>query len=322
MTELYRTYGTLSTDVERVRTTIEKEIRSARGPIAKPLYDLLASGGKMIRPAFLLLAANFGDEGDKEELIRLAAVVEMLHMATLIHDDIIDDSKMRRGVPTAQSAYGKDLSVFLGDYLFTKCFMMLSEIDDFERLQKLSRTISSICEGEILQYSNRFNTKLNYKTYLRQISFKTAALIAMSGYLGAYRSGASAKETKLIAQIGHYIGVTFQIIDDILDIDDDFERIGKSKFNDIKEGIITLPMIMALKKDDGTLAALLAKEEITHEELREIVRLVKELDGLKRAKAVAEKYKRKTFRFIDKLSDNEAKAHIRDLAEHLIGRDY
>lgn len=321
MSRFWQEYPTIQKDLECVAEIMKKEVKCQEKSIESALLELIQSGGKLLRPAFLLISGGFGNY-DPKKLYPLAATIEMLHMATLIHDDIVDDSSHRRGRETIQSKYGKNYAVFMGDFLFSKCFLMLSEKTSFENMQLLSSGISKICIGEIEQFSSKFVLNLSVKKYLKRISAKTALLFLMSFYIGAKESGCSEVLSKKLAKIGYHMGMAFQIIDDILDYTGNESTVGKPLGNDIKEGLYTIPLIYASQTKDKRLEKLLTKEFYTNDDIKSIIGLVDELDGINKARLLAKKYSDKAFNEIALLPENENKLILSEVINKLLVRNY
>jgi heptaprenyl diphosphate synthase len=313
----------LQNELEVVRGTIRQNSQSGDAEFQRALIEMVDSGGKMLRPAFLILSAQFGHY-DAPKIQSLAAVVEMLHMATLVHDDIVDDARLRRGIETVQSKYGKDYAVYLGDYLFCQCFMMLSAHEyTRENLQNISKAIMKICMGEIKQYNFRYNVNMSLKNYLRVISGKTAALFAMSFYAGAFEAGCEPKLCKTLGHIGYDIGMAFQVIDDLLDYNGDSEKLGKSAQRDLQRGFYTLPLLYAMETPAGGKIALgLAESALSEADVTGIVALVKESGSVERARKIADRYTQRAMMRIESLPEQPSKYALKQLAGKLIGRDY
>lgn len=323
MNKFWNDYPALIDELNEVKNIIKKNIKSREKILEESILPMVEGGGKMLRPAFLLLASKFG-ECDSKKVNNIAAVIEMLHMATLIHDDIIDDAKLRRGCDTIQYKYGKDYAVYIGDFLFCQCINMLSEFDyNMEDLKNISKALTRICMGEITQYNLRYGKNANLRNYIRIISGKTAALFAISFYTGANEAKCNESISKSLGKIGYYAGMAFQIIDDILDYSGSTEQLGKTALKDLKKGYYTLPLIFALEKDkDGRLKELLDRETLSNEEMNEIIILVNNYNGISRAKEVADKYTEKAIERIEKLPDCESKEIIRSAILKLLNRKY
>lgn len=321
MNTFWDNYQGIKNELQDINRIMIENVKTSEKYIEEPLIDLINSGGKMLRPAFLLLSSKFG-EYNKDKHENLAAVIEMLHMATLIHDDIIDESKLRRGNITIQSKYGKDTAVYMGDFLFSKCFLMLSEEYSIENIKKISQAIAKICIGEIRQYHFRFRQDVSLKRYLKIISGKTAALFAMSFVVGAKEANCSEKLSKKLGKIGYNIGMAFQIIDDILDYTANEKVMGKSIKNDLKQGFFTLPLIYALLEGNEELEELTQREKINDEDVSKIIDIVRNSGGIKSARKLAIKYTKRAFDDIKLLPENESKKIIYEITEKLLKRKY
>ncbi|EOR20268.1 Heptaprenyl diphosphate synthase component 2 [bioreactor metagenome] len=321
MDKIWNKYPEIKQELVDVLNLMKSNVKCKDKKIENSIIELIESGGKLLRPAFVLIGSKFG-EYDREKSIPTAAVIEMLHMATLVHDDVIDDSKLRRGQETIQSKYGKDYAVYIGDYLFCICFKILATNASLQAIKVDSRAMSKICMGEVNQLNSRFSMNLSVKDYLSRISGKTAELFSISLYLGAAECNANTKISRELRNIGHNLGMAFQIIDDILDYEGNDESIKKSAANDLKQGIYTLPLIYAYKKDKNAFDNILAKDFYTEEEVSKIIELVKKNNGIENAKELAEKYMKKCFKGIDRLPENEYKYILRDIAEWLLLRTY
>ena len=319
VTQLYEKQ--LMEDLDEVRSILDSITGEAPGIIRKEIRKLVSENGKMLRPSFTILAGRYGNfKGDR--IYRLAAAVELLHNATLIHDDIIDEAKIRRGNPAIHTIHGNKLAILAGDYLFSNSFIIASENSQSQQYNKIARAISGICEGEILQDAAVFSMKTSVREYKRRIASKTAILFSLSLYLGAEESGCSAEDCSTFTKIGYNIGMAFQIIDDILDITGSQKVIGKPAGNDIKEGIFTLPIILALLDDDGQLRKLLRRYPYSSNSLKKILSMVYATNGIERSRRIAESYTARAVKEIDRLDDGYTKSQLSAITEKLLTRDY
>lgn len=322
MNKFWNDYPIVQKEIKAVNKLIAKNAKCKDKVIENSILELLNSGGKMLRPAFTIIASNFGDY-DEERTHALASVMEMFHMATLVHDDIIDEAEFRRGNETIQSKYGKNYAVYIGDYLFCLCFKILATTSSIERgIDVDTKVMSRICLGEIEQLNSRFDTNVSVKKYLQRVSGKTAELFSLSMYIGAVESSCDKKVSRLFWNIGHNIGMAFQIIDDILDYTSTSEVIGKEAGKDLKEGVYTLPLILAMNKNPKAFEGILNQNGYTDEEVRKIIKVVEDNDGIKDAMDIAQKYSKKAFRDINKLPDNEYKNILIDVTNKLLSREY
>lgn len=321
MDSIWNRYNDIREELQEVITVMKNNTKCKDKKIENSIKDLIHSGGKLLRPAFVIVSSHFGDY-DAEKARSLAAVIELLHMATLIHDDVIDDSKIRRGQETIQSKYGKDYAVYIGDFLFCVCFKILASSATLQSVKIDSNSMSRICLGEIDQLNSRFNSKVSVKRYLNRASGKTAELFSLSLYIGAAESGCDDTTCKQLWQIGHNIGMAFQIIDDVLDYTGTNDSIGKSVTIDIKQGIFTLPLIYAAKKNSKAFQPYFEKHSFSDEDVRQIIKLVNENGGLNRAKELAAKYTKKAFKMIDNLPQNPYKTILKEITKELLERKY
>lgn len=321
MNELWMEYPEIGKMLDEVNELIIDSTKDADAFISEAVSSSVASSGKMLRPAFLILSASFGNY-DKACVIRLAAITEMLHIATLVHDDIIDEAKLRRGVESVQSRYGKDSAVFIGDYLFAKCFALIPE-DRYNRsMGNLASAILKICRGELKQYRLRYKYDVNLMNYLRIITGKTAALFAMSFHVGALEAELSDRQTKLLSRIGYYCGMAFQIIDDCLDYSDN-ATIRKSTMNDLKQGYLTLPVIYALQADkDKALKNLLETTDFNQKDLTSIHEMVIAKGGLDQSRLLAKKYTDKAFKLIASLPETDNRDTLEKVIKKMLDRKY
>lgn len=322
MSKFWKEYPVIDKEIEAVKKLISKNAKCKDKVIEDSIVELLNSGGKMLRPAFTILASKFGDYNE-ERTRALASVMEMFHMATLVHDDIIDEAKYRRGKETIQSKYGKNYAVYIGDYLFCLCFRILATTSSIERgIDVDTQVMSRICMGEIEQLNSRFNKDVSVKHYLKRTSGKTAELFSLSLYIGAAESGCDKKTCRLFWNIGHNIGMAFQIIDDILDYISTDEVLGKQAGKDLQEGVYTLPLILAMESNPKAFENILNTDGYTEDEVETIIETVKENGGVDKAMKIAQKYSKKAFRDINKLPDNEYKEILLDVATKLLERNY
>lgn len=321
MDKIWDGYKEIRDELKDITALMKKETRCKDKVIEGSILELIDSGGKMLRPAFVIIGSQFG-ERNKERVKALGSVLELLHMATLVHDDVIDDANLRRGNETIQSKYGKDYAVYIGDYLFCVCFKILASNASLASIKMDSKAMSRICMGEIEQLNSRFSNNLSIKNYLSRISGKTAELFSLALYLGAAESGCDKKLSRLLWNIGHNIGMAFQIIDDVLDYVGDDKTIKKSAANDLKQGIFTLPFIYAYNNDKKSFEKYINKEFISDEDILQIIELVKKNNGVDKAIDLAKKYTDKAFKGIEKLPENEYKNILREVTTKLIRREY
>ena len=321
MDKIWDKYEEIRVELEEISKIMKKETKCKDKIIEGSILNLIESGGKMLRPAVVVIGSRFG-EFDKDRVRALGSVLELFHMATLVHDDVIDDARLRRGTETIQSKYGKDYAVYIGDFLFCVCFKILASNASLANIKIDSKSMSRICMGEVEQLNSRFSDKLSVKEYLHRISGKTAELFSLSLYLGSAESGCDNKISRELWKIGHNVGMAFQIIDDVLDYIGDEKNIKKSAANDLKQGIFTLPFIYAYRENKSEFDKYINAKEINDDEIQDIVRLVKDNGGVSKSIELAEKYTDKAFKGIEKLPDNKYKDILREIVTMLVVREY
>ena len=302
---------------ERLKTVVASEVY----PVCE-LYDyVLSSGGKRIRPALVLLSAKSLDY-ESSRVTDIACAVELIHMASLIHDDVVDSAKLRRGEPAAHVIWGTEVAVTMGDYLFSQAIELLAKYEDHEVINIFSKAVKRMAEGELLQTVSRGNTELTKEEYIRIVSGKTASL--MSASCESVARVASAPDTYHIAltQYSLNFGVSYQIADDVLDLISTDAQLGKPVMNSIKEGNIILPMIHALKNCNGgfkeRLASVLFSEQINYTEMQEIIDLITSSGSLSYTQDIARMYADKAKKHLAVLKDSAAKQGLVSFADFIV----
>nr|WP_314544887.1 octaprenyl diphosphate synthase [uncultured Massilia sp.] len=237
---------TIAADMDAVNTVIRQRLQSEVALVNQIAEYIISAGGKRIRPVLVLLLANaYGYKGAGHH--ELAAVVEFIHTATLLHDDVVDESSMRRGRQTANAMFGNAASVLVGDYLYSRSFEMMTGLNDMRIMQILSRATTVIAEGEVLQLLNMHDPDVTQESYLRVIRSKTAKLFEAAAQLGALVAGANDAQIEAAGEYGRSLGTAFQLIDDVLDYAGDAAEIGKNVGDDLREGKPTLPLIYVME---------------------------------------------------------------------------
>jgi heptaprenyl diphosphate synthase len=316
----WQEFPAITESLEKVSAIIQDACASRNPIISEGVRSLFDGKGKLLRPGVLLIAARFGKKQDKH--LKLAACLEMLHMATLVHDDVIDDSPLRRGVPAAHARFGKRDAVLIGDYLLSRCFLLAAEYTSPENAVNLGKALSRMCVMEIEQNADRFSSDMNLRRYLKKIMGKSAILFSLACHVGSCEANAPKYVTERLRRAGYNIGMAFQIIDDILDYSGDASAVGKPLGNDIKEGFVTLPLICAVRRDaSGALRSLFSKPAFTVDDPGAIIKLARENGGVEGARAFAETYTNRAMREIARLPDCAARDMLEKLALKLLRRD-
>lgn len=310
-------------ELEELERFIAENIISPQPLVSSAVCGLLSAGGKRVRPALTILVGKAIGCSDGI-LIPIAASMEIIHMATLVHDDIVDDASTRRGKTTVQSRYGKDVAVFTGDYLFSKAFLIVSQYADKYRLKGFSDAVKRICEGEIEQYENRFSLDISLLKYIRRIRKKTGVLLSLSCMVGAVNKKLKGKLIKSLGSYGMHLGMAFQITDDILDYTGEEKTVGKPVGNDIRQGIYTLPLIYCLKysKYGNEMAELLNRSEYSEGDIGNIIEMVKLTGGIEFSRKLALRYVKKGLDDIELLKDTPYKKALKEFIMGLNEREY
>jgi octaprenyl-diphosphate synthase len=250
---------------------------------------IVNAGGKRIRPRLVLLFAEaFGCHGP--ERLELAAIVEFIHTATLLHDDVVDESALRRGRATANATFGNAASVLVGDFLYSRAFQMMVSVDRMRVLEVLADATNVIAEGEVLQLMNMHDPDLTVEDYLRVIRFKTAKLFEASARLGAVLGGADAATEESCADYGRCLGTAFQLVDDLLDYEGDTAALGKNVGDDLREGKPTLPLLLAMERASAGEREFIRRaiEQGEQQRLPEILSVVRRTGALEATRAAAQ----------------------------------
>ena len=329
MLDLWKPYPQITQQLNAVSSLIKQLLSSDDPAIQAVLDDCSRQQGKMLRPGLFLLFSALGAEQlsqeKSERIIKIAASLEILHQATLIHDDIIDDSPLRHGTITIQAKYGKDTAVYAGDLLFTIYFELLIETMNGTPFLKInSDTMKRLLHGELSQMAARFDQQQLLARYLENIKGKTAALFRLACMEGAYFGGLTdQKLIDLAAQTGEDIGITFQIYDDILDYSADSATLKKPVLEDVAQGVYTLPLLLAYQQNPTAFQPLLAKkQQITKPQIDQVGQLVKKYHGVQLAKQLAQKYTDQANTKITQLPSSPAAQRIQQLAEKLLKRKF
>ncbi|MGD8330805.1 MAG: polyprenyl synthetase family protein [Acidobacteriota bacterium] len=316
-------YMLVAERLELVEREIERACHSEIALVRRNAEYLHRSGGKRLRPAMVLLCAQAcGYEGEHD--VQLGAVVEFIHTATLVHDDIVDDAKVRRGHAAANQVWGNKLAVLLGDYIYIRSMAMSVALGDLRLVEVLTEATSRLLEGEILDVSSSGDSALDKDAYLRTIERKTASLFAACGQASAILAGAPAVWEEALASYGSNIGMAFQLVDDLLDYHADPDKLGKKTGGDLGEGKLTLPAIYLLR-DGGTAArehllGCFGRTDLSEAELRAVVDAMAACGALDAARADAKVYADRAATALDPLPDSRAKEALASLPEFVLAR--
>jgi octaprenyl-diphosphate synthase len=314
---LLSTLSPVAEDLARVDALIRRRLDSDVVLVRQVAEYLVASGGKRLRPALLLLAC--GALGNRsEERLPLAAVVEFIHTATLLHDDVVDASDLRRGRTTANAAFGNAAAVLVGDFLYSRAFQMMVEIDDMRVMQVLAEATNTIAAGEVLQLMGSHDPDVDEARYLEVIRRKTAKLFEAAARLAGVLSKHEIYEARL-AEYGRHVGTAFQLVDDVLDYNGD---LGKSLGDDLAEGKPTLPLIYTMRCGTGEQAALVRRAiaEGGREDFPRVLEAIRACGALDYARAAAEREADAASRAIATLPESDYKGSLLELASFAVTR--
>ena len=311
----------VAADMAEVDRVIRQRLQSDVTLINQIATYIIAAGGKRIRPRLVLLFARaLGYNG--EARFELAAIVEFIHTATLLHDDVVDESSMRRGRQTANALFGNAASVLVGDFLYSRAFQMMVSVGSMRVLEVLADATNVIAEGEVLQLINMHDPDTSVIDYLRVIRYKTAKLFEASARLGAVIAGASPSVEEACADYGRSLGTAFQLVDDLLDYEGDPTQLGKNVGDDLREGKPTLPLLMAMERGTEAERALVRQAIVNGEieRLRDIAAIVRRTGALEATRNAARTEARKAHACLLGLNEGPAKEALLELCVRSVER--
>jgi heptaprenyl diphosphate synthase len=278
--------------VARIDNLIDAELDRADEILREQVVHLFRAGGKRFRPLFTVLSAQLGPEPDAWQVTVAGASIELVHLATLYHDDVMDEAQIRRGAPSVNARWGNRVAILAGDYLFATASRLISRLGP-EAVKVIAETFAQLVTGQVRETRGTAAGINDIDHYLKVVQEKTACLIAASGRFGATFSGADREQVDRLERLGRVVGTAFQIIDDIIDIDSDPDESGKMAGTDLREGVHTLPVLYALQETGPAaerLRTLLATPVNSDAELAECLALLRRSDGIPRAKAMVTHY--------------------------------
>jgi octaprenyl-diphosphate synthase len=313
--------GLIAPDMAAVDRLISDRLSSGVPLVGQVAQHIISSGGKRLRPVLLLLMSGALGYTD-DNRYKLAAVVEFIHTATLLHDDVVDDSGMRRGKATANALFGNPASVLVGDFLYSRAFQMMVECGEMRVLDIVADATNVIAEGEVMQLMNMHDASLDQQAYLKVIRSKTAKLFEASTRLPAVLAKSSAQTEAACAAYGQALGTAFQVIDDVLDYDGDAATMGKNLGDDLREGKSTLPLIFAMQRGTPS-QCLLIKNAIEQGDigaLADIVDIVRSTGAMQATRQVASDEAQLALLALEILPAGDYKTALADIAEQLLSR--
>ena len=313
----------IDADMRAVDALIRRRLESDVALIRQVAESIIAAGGKRLRPAMLLLAAGAtGYSGRNHH--ELAAVVEFIHTATLLHDDVVDESDLRRGRKTANAAFGNPASVLVGDFLYSRAFQMMVTIGDMPVMEVLAEATTTIAEGEVLQLLNVHNADIDEARYLEVVRRKTAKLFEAATRMGAMVGRAAPEVEAGLARYGMHVGTAFQLIDDVLDYSGDLQETGKNLGDDLNEGKPTLPLIFAMRDGSPAQAKTVrqAIEKGGRDEFSAVLEAIRSTGALEYAREQARSEAASACAAIERLPDSKYRDSLLQLADFAVSRNH
>ncbi len=322
-------FGLINDELGQVKKLVNEQLADCSGPVSRLLEHLNTQGGKMIRPGLVLLSYRVVRDASCEkkppydmqhEAVRIAAIVEIIHNATLLHDDVIDEGQKRRGLPTVNSLWGNESAVLLGDFLLSKVFKMCADLKP--RFQKIiAAAAARTCEGELRQIIQKQNWQLSEPEYIDIITEKSAAFFSSCCYLGGLLANASETEVRLLTCFGLNVGIAFQITDDLLDIVGDESKTGKTSGSDVDKNKLTLAVIHLLRAvDEGEKSAVKGKVNGRWENKEALAEMLRRYGSLEYARNQAQQFVTKAIASLTGLKESDAKDALIETAGFVASR--
>lgn len=320
-TQILSIYEPVSRELKQVEGVLRQVSRSDDFPLLSQLLDyVLALGGKQIRPAVTLLAAKFHSH-DHELPVLMASAIELLHIATLVHDDTIDQATVRRGRPTVNSQWGKDTAVLLGDYLFAKSATFVCDTGNVRVIRRFAETIMALSAGELREYVASYDWRQTRDAYWKRIGEKTASLFATAAETGALLSGAPESDVAALKTYAHNLGIAYQVVDDILDFEGSEAVVGKPVASDLTMGVMTLPAILLAERypEDASIESVF-RHRRDPAKLHAAVARIREASIMSEARGIAEGFCQKARLSLGALADGPARRSLAELTSYVMQR--
>lgn len=316
-------FGPIKWELQRMEEELIRTIDTGQPLLKEASGHLIHAGGKRLRPAFVLLVGSCFTTR-LERLIPMAVALELVHMATLVHDDVIDNSLSRRGRDTVKARFGNRISIYSGDYILAKALYIVGEYNRADLLAIVSEASVKVCEGEIVQLQTCFDVGQGIKDYLRRIERKTALLMSLACQMGALLAEAPPAKVNAMRLFGYNLGMSFQITDDILDFTADESILGKPTGSDIRQGIITLPALYALRCSPASseLRSILSSPDMVAEQSEKALKLVIRSGGIEYSQQMAERYIAKAQKMLTLVPESQARTALSRIADFICERKY
>lgn len=314
-------YSFLASDINIIEKTLEEVVQGETPLLQKASLHLLKAGGKRIRPVFVLLGAKFGNY-DISRIKNVAVALELIHMASLVHDDVIDDSDLRRGRPTIQTIWDNRIAMYTGDFIFAKSLELVTKIENPLAHKILANTLVQLSIGEIEQIKDKYRFDQSLRDYLLRIKRKTALLIAASCQLGAIAANVDESIHNKLYRFGYYVGMSYQITDDVLDFVGTEKQLGKPAGGDLLQGNITLPVLYAMENKEIRSEIVKVHENMSRKEIDHIIDLVKKSGAIEKSVSVSDRYLEKAHAVLKSLPKNKARKTLNDIARYIGKRKF
>ncbi len=311
----------IAPDLIEFERRLEDSVRADFGPMADAMEHIVRAGGKRLRPALVLLSAALG-VSDRDHAFNLAMGIEFIHTATLVHDDLIDNARTRRGITTIHETVGTNPAIIIGDYYFAKGANLLASIGEPSIDLAISNTVMTICLGELLQLTSHRDYDQTLEEYHRKIARKTAALVETCCYCGAVVARLDEAHTEALRQYGFLIGMAFQIADDVLDYTSTADELGKPVGADLRQGTVTLPLMLALREPAVAtqLRATLARTELTDADAETVVQLVRQSGAIEKTEAQAHDFAQRARQQLAIFEPSLARITLEQVCDYVVER--
>jgi heptaprenyl diphosphate synthase len=319
--KLNKMYSFLNSDLKEIENELQETIKSEHTLLQEASLHTLQAGGKRLRPVFVLLAGKLG-QYELGSIKNVAVALELIHMASLVHDDVIDDADLRRGKPTIKAKWDNRIAMYTGDYIFARSLELMTNIQKPEAHKILSHTIVEVSLGEIEQIRDKYNFDQHIKTYFRRIKRKTALLIAASCQLGAIAADVPRDMHEKLYLFGYYVGMAFQITDDILDFISTEEQLGKPAGSDLIQGNITLPVLLAMRNEHLRKQIIQVHEKMDPTEIGPIIEIIKKSGSIEKSFEYSDWYLEKALSVIKGFPSSKAKLALTNIAKYIGKRKF
>ncbi|MFC4617809.1 heptaprenyl diphosphate synthase component II [Camelliibacillus cellulosilyticus] len=316
-------YKELKYDLNDIETQLEQAVAVDEPILRQAAFQLLKAGGKRIRPMFVLLSANYGD-ASREDIKKVAVTLELIHSASLVHDDVIDNAELRRGKQTVKARWDNRVAMYTGDFLFARALEIVGEVRQKNAHTVLSKAFMDMCLGEIVQIEDQYNWQQNFRNYLLRIKRKTALLMAVSCHLGAVAAGAPNHISDDLYRYGYYIGMSYQIIDDILDFVGTEKQLGKPAGGDLRQGNVTLPTLLALKNPEikGSLYTCLKAAEEDPAKWDSAIAIIRASGAIEASRTLSDRYLNKAYQILKRLPSTHTTRSLGWIADSIGKRKF